>query len=73
MKRLLTILSTVAIAGALSVPMFAAKSAKSVKSHQTTAAAQTTNSAKAHTKNAKKSGKKHGKKMGQQNATPAKK
>jgi hypothetical protein len=76
MKRLLTLLSTVALAGVMSVPMFAAKSAKStkpVKVRQTMAAAQTTSKGKAHTKHSKKHGTKAGKKMGQENANPGKK
>ncbi|HKS96850.1 MAG TPA: hypothetical protein VJV74_12075 [Terriglobia bacterium] len=75
MKKLMTLLSTVALAGVMSVPMFAAKSAKSTKPVKVsqTMAAQATSKGKAHTRHSKKHGTKAGKKMGQQNASPAKK
>lgn len=64
MKKLLTLLSTLAFACTLSVPLFArAKSAKPAKTQ--TSAATTTNSGKLHRKHNKKQGTKAGKKMGQ--------
>ena len=69
MKKLLTLLSTLAFACTLSVPMFAAKSPKPAKA-QESATAVHTKTAKAHRKHAKKQGTKAGKKTGQKAMTP---
>ena len=70
MKKVMTLLSTVALGCALSVPVFArAKSAKAPKAQETAAAAPT-KAKKAHSKHARKHGTKSGKKIGQQATTP---
>ncbi|PYV26352.1 MAG: hypothetical protein DMG27_07030 [Acidobacteria bacterium] len=70
MKKVLTLLSTVALGCALWAPAFArAKSAKAPKAQETSTAAPT-KAKKAHTKRARKHGTKTGKKVGQQETTP---
>ena len=70
MKKVLTLLSTVALGCALCVPVFArAKSAKAPKTQETATAAPT-KAKKAHKKRARKHGTKSGKKIGQQETTP---
>ena len=70
MKKVLTLLSTVALGCALCVPVFArAKSAKAPKAQETATAAPT-KAKKAHSKHARKHGTKAGKKVGQQETTP---
>ncbi len=72
MKKLLTLLSTLAFACTLSVPVFArAKSAKPAKTQQTSAA-KTTTGGKLHRKHSKKHGTKVAKKMGQKDMTSGK-
>ena len=69
MKKLLTLLSTLAFAGTLCVPVFAqVKSPKPAKSQQTSAA-KTTTGGKLHRKHSKKHGTKAAKKMDQKSMT----
>jgi hypothetical protein len=70
MKKALTLLATVALAGALTVPVFAAaKSAKAPKAQETTTAV--TKAKKANRKHAAKHGTKTVKKTAQQPTTPS--
>ena len=71
MKKLVTVLSTLAIAGALSAPMFA-KSPKPAKAQAAaTTATQKTKTKKMHRLHGKKSGTTAAKKTTQKAATPA--
>ena len=76
MKKLVSVLSTLAMACALSAPMFA-KSPKSPKPAKAQAAAATTTTTqkaktkKSHSMHSKKNGTTAGKKMGQTSTTPA--
>ena len=70
MKKFMTLLSTVALACMLAMPVFArAKSPKAPKAQETTTAVNK-KAKKAHHKHAKKNGAKEGKKTGQQATTP---
>ncbi len=66
MKKLLTLLSTAALACSLAMPVFA-RAKSSPKAQGTTAVHKTR---KAHRKHARKHGATKGKKMGQQGTTP---
>jgi acid phosphatase class B len=72
MKKLLTTLSTVALASALAIPVFARpKSSKAPKAQATAATAVHNKKAKSHTKHASKRGTTKKATMGQQAPNPA--
>jgi hypothetical protein len=71
MKKLITLLSTLAFACTLSVPVFArAKAPKPAKAQDAAAMTKSTKSKKEHRKHARKHGTKEGKKTGQNAMTP---
>jgi hypothetical protein len=66
MKRILTLLATIAVACSLTLPVYAKQGAK-----KEAAAPSTTEHAKAHLTHAKKKGAKKGKKEGQEGTNPS--